>query len=187
MTVQETWSSVLSELSFLLWAEMDPTNRECLTSQAVRGSYPGKRYQRIRTCLPGEVESSSSPIRRQAPDVKYPEKVERRPDRITVVRYPDKVGHRSDRIAAMRHSDKVERWPGIIPDVRHPGGVSDDFCPGGMSYVTRRKGGHLRGQGRGSHVALFREDPTEGVALGQHSCFFPAWSSDHRLCSSVDS
>ena len=36
---------------------------------------PGKRYQRIRMCLSGEVESSSSPIRRQAPDVKYPEKV----------------------------------------------------------------------------------------------------------------
>ena len=33
----ETWSSVLSEFSFLLWAEMDPANRECLTSQAVRG------------------------------------------------------------------------------------------------------------------------------------------------------
>ena len=38
-------------------------------------SCPGKRYQRIRTCLSGEVESSSSPIRLQAPDVKYPEKV----------------------------------------------------------------------------------------------------------------
>ena len=33
----ETWSSVLSEFAFLLWAEMDPANRECLTSQAVRG------------------------------------------------------------------------------------------------------------------------------------------------------
>ena len=43
-------------------------------------SCPGKRHQRIRTCLSGEIESSSSPIRRQAPDVKYPEKVERRPD-----------------------------------------------------------------------------------------------------------
>ena len=47
-------------------------------------SCPGKRYQRIRTYLSGEVESSSSPIRRQAPDVKYPEKVERR-DRKSVV------------------------------------------------------------------------------------------------------
>ena len=33
----ETWSSVLLEFAFLLWAEMDPANRECLTSQAVRG------------------------------------------------------------------------------------------------------------------------------------------------------
>ena len=44
-----------------------------------------RRYRRIRTCLPEEVESSSSPIRRQAPDVKYPEKVERRKgDRLRV-------------------------------------------------------------------------------------------------------
>ena len=36
----------------------------------------------------GEVEASSSPIRRQAPGVRYPEKLERRPDRIPDVRYP---------------------------------------------------------------------------------------------------
>ena len=34
---------------------------------------PGKRYQRIRICLIGEVEMPSSLIRRQAPDVKYPD------------------------------------------------------------------------------------------------------------------
>ena len=68
---------------------MDPANRECLASQAVQGieivgcgSYPGKRYQKIRTCLTEEVETPSSPIRRQAPNVRYPEKVECRPDRI---------------------------------------------------------------------------------------------------------
>nr|CAN75620.1 hypothetical protein VITISV_023701 [Vitis vinifera] len=59
---------------------------------------PGKRYQRIRTCLTREVETPSSPIRRQAPDVKYPEKVERRPDRIPDVRYPEKVECRPNRI-----------------------------------------------------------------------------------------
>ena len=48
-----------------------------------------------------EVESPSSPIRRQAPTVRYPEKVERRLDR--------------------------------IPDVRYPGGMSENFHPGGMS------------------------------------------------------
>ena len=37
---------------------------------------PGKRYQRIRICPSREVETPSSPIRRQALDVKYPEKVE---------------------------------------------------------------------------------------------------------------
>ncbi|RVW37250.1 G-type lectin S-receptor-like serine/threonine-protein kinase [Vitis vinifera] len=62
-------------------------------------SYPDKRCRRIRTCLSGEVESSSSPIRRKVPDVKYPEKVERRPDRIAAVRHPEKVGCR----------------PGVIP------------------------------------------------------------------------
>nr|CAN69294.1 hypothetical protein VITISV_028883 [Vitis vinifera] len=101
------------------------------------GYTPGKRYQRIRTCLPGEVESSSSPIRQQAPDVKYPEKVERRLDKIADVRYPD----------------------GMSENFR-PDGMNDDFRPGGMSYATRHKGGRLRGQGRGSHVTFFREDPT---------------------------
>ena len=39
------------------------------------------------------------------------------------MKYPEKVERRSDRITAARHSDKVERWPGRIPDVRHPGGI----------------------------------------------------------------
>ena len=51
------------------------TPRHC--AKWLRNS-PGKCYQRIRICLTGEVEMPSSPIRRQAPDVKYPEKVERR-------------------------------------------------------------------------------------------------------------
>ena len=62
MTVQETWSLVLSEFAFLFWAEMDSADRECLTSQAVRriwivgcGCSPGKRYQRIQTCLTREL------------------------------------------------------------------------------------------------------------------------------------
>ena len=61
------------------WAEMDPANREYLTSQAIRGIWivghgcsPNKRYRRIWTCLLREVESSSSPIQQQAPIVKYP-------------------------------------------------------------------------------------------------------------------
>ena len=39
----------------------------------------------------------------------------------------------------MRHPDKVERWPDIIPDVRHPGGMGENFRPGGMSDATCRK------------------------------------------------
>ena len=65
------------------------TPRHCILRE--RNS-PGKRYQRIRTCLTGEVETSSFPIRHQVPDVKYPEKVECRPDRIPDVRYPEKGG-----------------------------------------------------------------------------------------------
>ena len=58
------------------------TPRHC--AKWLRNS-PSKRYQRIRICLTGEVETPSSPIRRQAPDVKYPEKVERRKgDRLRV-------------------------------------------------------------------------------------------------------
>ena len=60
-------------------AKVDPASREYLTSQAIRGIWivghgcsPDKRYRRIRTCLSGEVESSSSLIRRQASDVRYP-------------------------------------------------------------------------------------------------------------------
>ena len=92
---------------------------------------PGKRYQRIRICLTKEVETPSFPIRcliwicltrevetpsfpirRQAPDVKYLEKVERRSDRIVAVRYPEKAGCWPDRMAAVRHPEKVGCWPG---------------------------------------------------------------------------
>ena len=58
------------------------------------------------------------------PDMRYPDEVERRPDIIAAVRYPDKIEHRPDRIAAVRHS----------------GGMSENFCPGGMSDVARHKG-----------------------------------------------
>ena len=44
----------------------------------VQKNSPGKRYQRIQTCLTREVEMPSSPIRRQTLDVRYPEKVEHR-------------------------------------------------------------------------------------------------------------
>ena len=44
--------------------------------------------------MTGEVETPSSPIRCQASDVKYPEKVERHPDRIPDVIYPEKMERR---------------------------------------------------------------------------------------------
>ena len=62
---------------------------------------PGKRYQRIWICLTEEVETPSSPIRRQARDVKYLEKVELRLDRIPDVGYPKKMERRKgDRLRA---------------------------------------------------------------------------------------
>ena len=50
------------------------TPRHC--AKWLRNS-PGKRYRQIQICLTREVETPSFPIRRQAPDVKYPEKMER--------------------------------------------------------------------------------------------------------------
>ena len=44
------------------------------------------------------------------------------------------------RIPDVRHPDKVERWPDRIPEVRRPGGMSENFCLGGMNDATYRKG-----------------------------------------------
>ena len=60
------------------------------------------------------------------------------------------------------------------PDVRCPGVMSDDSRPGGMSYATRRKGGGLRGQKRGSHAAIFGEDPTLTTKSPELSLIFNA-------------
>ncbi|RVW23201.1 hypothetical protein CK203_099546 [Vitis vinifera] len=76
---------------------MDSVNREPLTSQAV-----------------------------WVPDMKYPEKVERRPN--PDVRYPDEVGCRPDRIAAVIYSEKVGCRPDRIAAVIYPGGMSDATC-----------------------------------------------------------
>ena len=49
-----------------------------------------KHYQRIQICLSREIEMPSSPIRRQAPDVRYSEKAPN-------VKYPEKVErHKGD-------------------------------------------------------------------------------------------
>ena len=56
------------------------------------------------------------------------------------MRHSEKVGCRPDRIVAVRHLDKIEHWPDRIPDVRHPGGMRENFRPGGMSDATCRKG-----------------------------------------------
>ena len=34
----------------------------------------------------------------------------------------------------------VERWPDRIPDVRHPGGMGENFRQGGMSDAVHCKG-----------------------------------------------
>ena len=73
------------------------TPRHC--AKYLRNS-PGKCYQRIRICLTGEVETPSSPIRRQAPDAKY-----------------------SNGMCRM-WDIRVECRHSRIPDVRHPGGMA---------------------------------------------------------------
>ena len=55
---------------------------------------PSKRYQWFRICLAEEVETPSFPIWICLPNVKYPEKVERHPDRILDVRYLEKMERR---------------------------------------------------------------------------------------------
>ena len=56
------------------------------------------------------------------------------------MRYPDEVERRPDRMATVRHPDEVGCRPDINPDVRHPGGMSENFRPGGMNDATCRKG-----------------------------------------------
>ena len=107
-------------------------------------SCPGKRHQSIRTCLSEEVESSSSPIRRQTPDVKYLEKVERRPD--PDVRYPDEMARRPDPDEVGCRADPNVRYPDevgcrsdIITAVRHPGGMSNVAHHKGAICVCKGK------------------------------------------------
>ena len=83
--------------------------------------------------------------------------MELRQDRIAAVRHPEKVGCRPDRMAAVRHPDKVERWPD--PDVRCPGGMNENFLSGWNERC------HVL-QGRESHAAIFKEDPT-GMHIDQ--------------------
>ena len=90
----------------------------------------------IRICLTGEVEMPSFPILRQAPDVKYPEKVERHPARIPDVGYPE----------------KVECHPARIPDVGYP------------KKMERRKGDHPRVHSVGTYLEQLHPDSPRGYA-----------------------
>ena len=40
----------------------------------------------------------------------------------------------------MKYPEKVERRSDRIPDMRYPGGMSENSRPGGMSDATCRKG-----------------------------------------------
>ena len=91
------------------------TPRHC--AKWLRNS-PGKRYQRIRICLTGEVETPSSPIRRQAPDVKYPDGMS-----AENIFGCEISGWNVDGAEFRMWDIRVEcRWS-RIPDVRHPGKV----------------------------------------------------------------
>ena len=82
---------------------------------------PGKRYQRIRTCLTGEVETPSSPIRRHVPNVKYPEKVERRSDKnLLRVEWAMSRLMLGGWFACARCRDPSPWWHGEYPEQLHP-------------------------------------------------------------------
>ena len=49
--------------------------------------------------------------------------------------------------------------------------AGQNSSPDGMSYVARRKGDRLRVQGRESHVAFFRKDPTLSIPSSYHHHF----------------
>ena len=68
------------------WMRNSPGKRYQHCAKWLRNS-SGKRYQRIRICLTREVETPFFPSSVR-PDVKYQEKVERHPDRISDVGYP---------------------------------------------------------------------------------------------------
>ena len=135
------------------------TSRHC--AKWLRNSL-GKRYQMIRICLTGEVETPSFPIRRQAPNVKYPEKVERQPDKIPDVRsahhYPEKLhpdsprGHvahspirtpsgRSTRHSRSSHSDDsisyLDMLSGSLTKVHKPCYVIPTACHSPRSAALR--------------------------------------------------
>nr|CAN72367.1 hypothetical protein VITISV_003307 [Vitis vinifera] len=77
------------------------------------------------------------------PDVRHPEKVGRRRTKFRIipdVRHPKKVGRRPDRVPDVRHPEKVGCQPDKIAAMKHLGGMSENFCPGGMSDATCRKG-----------------------------------------------
>nr|CAN76193.1 hypothetical protein VITISV_025048 [Vitis vinifera] len=97
-TVQKNISKCRSDIS----GSFRRTPRHC--TKWLRNS-PSKRYQRIRICLTGEVETPSSPIRRQGPNAKYP-----------------------DGMSAEKNSRcETSRWKcqrSRIPDVIHLGGMS---------------------------------------------------------------
>ena len=94
------------------------TPRHC--AKWLRNS-PGKRYRMIRICLTREVETPSFPIRRQAPDAKYPDGMCRMWDIWVECR-------------RSKFSD-VRRFP----DVRHPGGMAaEQLHPDSLrGYVAR--------------------------------------------------
>ena len=84
-------------------------------------------------------------------------KWEFRPDRMAAVRYPDKGN-----VGGQNSGYEISGWN------------KGEFRPGRMCDATLRKGGRLRVQEKGSHVAVFRET-TIWVVGG--------FSADHDLGS----
>ena len=138
---------------------------------------PGKRYQRIRICLTEEVETPSFPIRRQAPDVKYPENVERHPARIPDVGYPENVERHPARILDVGYLENVERHPAIISDVGYPENVERHSAiisdVGYSEKMERRKGDCLHVHGVGTHPEQLHPNSPRGHAIRSNSIWIP--------------
>ena len=117
-------------------------------SRTIQARTPHRRYQRIQTCLPGEVESSSSPIRRQgAPDVRYPGGTSANKRQMRDIRVECQRTSARCEISGWNVGGQApdERYPGgtstdRIPDMRYLGGMRENFRPGEMSDAMCRKG-----------------------------------------------
>ena len=159
---QETWEDLGMSCRMYLALKMSDSSRDLVVS--IVGAFCGRKWiRRIasvwRAKLSGESELSVTDVLRvgatRGSRHVCPGKLNRPPlpfggrIRMWDIRRSQNVGRipmwdirrrrNVGRIELRLWDIRVECWRRRIPDVRCPGGMSDDFRPGGMSYATRRK------------------------------------------------